>query len=360
MPEATDAYMPILRWKRGEHVALENLKPATKDRLDPIFVVEAGYDPLEDGGHDPAFDARLSQLISTMKRHWPSHHASVDFSNVDQDARVGTAGQHFVEAFFDRARAENLHLRPVITLEDDAPFRASVAVVVAQDRRGATLRLDPYELDAGTNSDIAQLLRDVALTEAEVDLVVDSAEHVLPTAVMTTVIVAAIGSIANITAWRTLTLAAGSFPDSLTALSIGRQIIPRNCFTLWTSVRAAGPARLPRVGDYAIIHPEPLEVVGYMNPSASVKYTVDQGWLIIRGQGTRTRGSGGFQQFITHAQQLVHDPLYCGPAFSFGDNLIHDIATGATGPGNLETWVRIGVNHHIEFVVDRLASYAGP
>lgn len=356
MPEATDQYMPILRWKRGEHVALENLKPGTKQRLDPVFVVEAGYDPVEQGGHDPAFDLRVAQLVSTAKRYWPSHHASIDFANVDEDARVGAGGQHFLEAFFDRARAENLLLRPVIRVDDGGPFRAAVA----QDGRGATLRLNPYDFDAATNADIAQLLADVGLTEGDVDLVIDSAQHVLPTAVMTTVVVNTIAAVANLPAWRTLTVAAGSFPDSLAGLALGVQIMPRNCFTLWTSVRAAAPARLPRVGDYAIIHPEPPQVAGYMNPSASVKYTIDQGWLIIRGQGTRTRGSGGFSQFRAHAVTLANHPLYCGAAFSFGDNLINDIATGAATPGNLETWVRIGVNHHIEFVVDRLASYSGP
>lgn len=97
-----------------------------------------------------------------------------------------------------------------------------------------------------------------------------------------------------------------------------------------------------------------------MNPSASVKYTVDAGWLILRGQGTRTPGTGGFAQFANHAVNLVANPLYCGPGFSWGDQQIHDIASGVTGAGNLETWVRIGVNHHLEFVVDRLASYSGP
>lgn len=97
-----------------------------------------------------------------------------------------------------------------------------------------------------------------------------------------------------------------------------------------------------------------------MNPSASVKYTIDDGWLIIRGQGTRTPGTGGFSQFLAHAALLVSRPEYCGANFSWGDEMISDIAAGTQGSGNLETWVRIGVNHHIEFVVDRLASYAGP
>lgn len=360
MPEATDTYMPVLRWKRGEQVALDNLQSATKNALDPVFVIDAGYDPVDDGGHDPAFDARVAQLISTLARHWPGHQASIDFSNIDANARVGSSGRHFVEEFFDQARAEGLLLRPVVSLDVDGPFRAAVANVASLDGRGATLRLNPFDFDATTNADLAQLLTDIGLTEGTVDLVIDAAQHVLPTPVMSTVVVATIGAIMNISAWRSLTLAAGSFPESLAALTVGTQIIPRNCLTLWTTVRAASPARLPRLGDYAIIHPEPLEVAGFMNPSASVKYTVDQGWLILRGQGTRTRGSGGFTQFRNHAQQLVAHPLYCGTAFSFGDNLINDIATGAVCPGNLETWVRIGVNHHIEFVVDRLASYSGP
>ena len=360
MPVETDQYMPILRWKRGEHVALENLRTATKERLDPIFVVEADYDPVIDGAQDPAFEARLDQIVSSTERYWPDHDASIDFVNVDEDARCGPTLQHFLIYFFDRARLRNLTLRPVVRIGDDAAFRSAVAAIVSQDGAGVTLRLDPYSFDTSTNSEIDTLLDDIGLTYSQVDLVIDCAQHVLPTAIMTTVTVSVIGAITNIGSWRTLTLAAGSFPDSLSALSIGAQVIPRNCLLLWSSVRAAAPARLPRLGDYAIIHPEPPEVAGFMNPSASVKYTVDNGWLILRGQGTRTRGSGGFAQFRAHAINLVANPQYCGPGFSYGDQLISDIATGAAGAGNLETWVRIGINHHIEFVVDRLASYNGP
>lgn len=93
-----------------------------------------------------------------------------------------------------------------------------------------------------------------------------------------------------------------------------------------------------------------------MNPSASVRYTVDNNWLLIRGEGVRNRGGRGFAQFQDHAENLIRLPQYRGEAFSFGDEKIARISRREDRPGNLETWIMIGVNHHLTEIADQLAS----
>lgn len=111
-------------------------------------------------------------------------------------------------------------------------------------------------------------------------------------------------------------------------------------------------------GDYATIHPIPVEEgldPRTMNPTASVRYTFEDTWILLRGQGTRTRGGQGFAQFLGHADTIVAMPQYRGEPFSFGDGKIMRIHRRAEGQGNLETWVTIGVNHHIAEIAGQLA-----
>lgn len=359
-PEATDFYMPVLRWKRGEQFALLNLKDSTKALVDPLLVTESiDYDPPEGATHDAMFDQQVSNIAASIARFWPNWPASLDLFRTDENA-LYNGSQNFVEALFGMLRSEGTHIRPALSLNSGVPYRQAVRNIHAIDHRGATLRLGAFEISTASVGYIDALLADINCAPSDVDLVIDCSTNVLPTEVIARIIDAAIDDVPHLSDWRSLTVTAGSFPESLSSYAVGTQVIPRNCFTLWQAIRARSPRRLPNLGDYAVIHPQPIEVEGFMNPSASIKYTIDMGWLLLRGQGTRTPGTGGFSQFVAHAKNLIASHYYCGPAFSWGDETINEIASRNIGPGNLETWVRIGVNHHIEFVVDRLANYAGP
>ncbi|NJL73243.1 MAG: hypothetical protein HC888_17745 [Candidatus Competibacteraceae bacterium] len=91
--------------------------------------------------------------------------------------------------------------------------------------------------------------------------------------------------------------------------------------------------------------------------AASIRYTVQNDWLIVRGMGTRTRGAGGFSQFCQGASTLRQLPQYCGASFSAGDAEIDAIGQRTTKCGNLETWLWIGINHHVTFAVRQIQNF---
>ena len=131
--------------------------------------------------------------------------------------------------------------------------------------------------------------------------------------------------------------------------------IPRIEWTVWRSliVRSRLP-RLPAFGDYAISHPQPSEVdPRIMRPSASIRYTANDAWLVLKGRNLRDYG---YAEFYDVCRDLVARPEYSGPSFSWGDWYIEECANQRVGTGNLTTWRKVGTSHHLAFVTRQIAS----
>jgi hypothetical protein len=126
---------------------------------------------------------------------------------------------------------------------------------------------------------------------------------------------------------------------------------------LVTNLEKAG-TRLPTFGDYAINHPGVLSLdMRIVKPSATIRYTTDDAWLIVKGPNVRDYGFG---QYRGHCETVLASQHYRGPDFSEGDLYISNCASGTATTGNLPVWRRVGTNHHLEKVVRDIASLFAP
>lgn len=121
--------------------------------------------------------------------------------------------------------------------------------------------------------------------------------------------------------------------------------------------------RLPTYSDGAIQHPRGVE--GFdprrMQVSASVRYTVPEYWLLIKGESTRFNPPS--RQFPALATQLVYGHLrlhYQGAEHCEGCASTKAAADGAVGLGSAEVWRRLGTIHHITMVVKELEALPWP
>ena len=134
--------------------------------------------------------------------------------------------------------------------------------------------------------------------------------------------------------------------------------VPRHEWMVWR--RLIGDQDLPRVpafADYCIANPQPSEVdPRIMRPSASIRYTAAERWLILKGRNLRDHG---YAQFHQVCRDLTALPEYCGAAFSWGDCYITQCAANQAGTGNLTTWRKVGTSHHLAFVLGQLSSLDG-
>lgn len=135
--------------------------------------------------------------------------------------------------------------------------------------------------------------------------------------------------------------------------------IPRQEWTLWLDVVQSADvlARIPAFGDYAISHTEPPEVdPRIMRPSASIRYTCESAWLVLKGRNVRDHG---YEQFHDMCRDLVQRTEYSGRQFSWGDEYIDECAARRVSKGSLTTWRNVGTSHHLAFVVRQLATVVG-
>jgi hypothetical protein len=351
-------YVPLLKCKRGELSAVAGLSAAVRQRLTPLFdlLYDNDFDP-DSTGVDAVFETRALRYVPQLVQSWGAGSPLfIDAGLVDPAARVGGA-THIITAVFNDARASGLLAVPVTGFDRDPFYQAAVRNAVYLDRRGACLRLDLADLGRMTlAADMTDLMTFIGVKVNELDVIIDlGADAGGPNPnLLANLIVGGLRTLPYAVNLRTLTLAGGAFPQSLAAYPVGINAIPRTDWQIYNMVRAAALPRLPTYGDYATRHPVLGDIdPALVNTSASVRYTREYYWLVLRGHGVKTPGGGGFGQYRTHAQNLVSRPEYCGPNFSAGDQEIYDIATGAANPGNHETWVRIAVNHHLTFVTSQ-------
>lgn len=360
---ANKLYRPILRFKRGEQKALNNLDNLQKTWIIPIVnLTSHAYNPAGDELEDTAFDIRISQDAARLNTAWGGHHAAVDLNDIVPYARC-SGGSHYVRRFFDELYQTSnsgpiTYASPVIRLDSDHDFISATAYVCNTYSVAPTIRLTPDDLATpGLSSHLNQALQQINAHEADSHIVIDmgyvnSAGRSMITASGSLL---ATPSLLN---WNSVTLAAGSFPINLSAFTIGVHRIPRHEWDIWTQIRSNFNREI-LYGDYATIHPVAADDdidPRTMNPTASVRYTFEDVWLLLRGQGTRTRGGPGFDQFYTHADDLVRMPEFRGGQYSFGDQKIEQIHLRNESKGNLETWVTVGVNHHMAEIYGLLSN----
>jgi hypothetical protein len=138
------------------------------------------------------------------------------------------------------------------------------------------------------------------------------------------------------------------------------QFIGRREWLLYKALMGmlAAAARRPAFGDYAIAYPKlPQGDMRLLKPSATVRYAVNDGWIIAKGSNVR---ENGFEQYRGCCGVVTGSASYLGAGFSPGSEYIDRCRSGMATTGNLSTWRWVGTNHHMTKVVHDLASFHGP
>ena len=352
-------YVPILLARRGERIALREL-PST---------IRGGFTPLLEVPQVPMdWDEDELKPLSTYIRTFPNRLHKDWSSNarlfldvpylVDPEELIG--GQHPVSVLFSDCRELGLNVVPVTAIERSGGYKAAIRGVMEADERGVCLRLSRDELEISTQV-VEEMLTILGTTPEHIDLIVDLALVEGSNVPMHAVAMRALLSAPPFTdhPWRTLTVASGAFPQSLSTLPRGLSALPRADWELWNRIRDGLPAgvRVPTFGDYGIQSPVWEEFnPKFMKANGNIRYTTPDEWLIAKGQTVLGKGAVGFTVYNNLCHALVDRPEYKGPDFSPGDQYMYDCCAGGKGPGTPEIWRRQGTSHHLAAVVDQFSS----
>jgi hypothetical protein len=355
-------YVPILKGRDGEYGALRTLTSMVKKAVTPLIEIPPIAWDFTEGEPAKTLDQHLRKVGAKFERSWGHERAlRVDLLWVAEERMAD--GGHPVEFVFRDAREKHLLLVPVVGMLRDDDYMVACSGAVQRDRRGACLRLqrEDFVEFQDLESELSKLLRRLPAQPADIDLILDLRELNEADSADPAPTLDLIDRVPEINKWRSFTVAGTSFPANLTGLPPSEAShVPRGEWLLRRSLhsRRASLKRVPNFGDYGISNPEPSEVdPRIMRPSASVRYTTDESWIVLKGKNLRDHG---YSQFHELCRKLTARSEYCGIEFSWGDEYISECANEREGTGNLTTWRKVGTSHDLAFVVRQLANEDAP
>lgn len=346
-------YVPVLRWKRGEWLALKSLNAADRSWITPLIEIPPKHWGLGEAPTGPVADGSITQTAIQIAENWGNDPAFLDLGLIRPSVRA-SSGKSLLDPLSEHARHLQLPLVPVATISRPQDY-AAVSLAAQRCGAGAAIRLTRQDLlDTGLRIKIMEAAAAIRLPKGELDLIIDL-KLVGDTCPSIATICA---SIPDLLLWRTFTLIAGSFPKDLTSFSVGEHLLERTEWNLWNGQvnGAKGLARRPAFGDYCTQHANFTEPPSFANFSASIRYATATHWVIMRGEGVRNDDGPGYSQWPANAQMLCARGEFLGQDFSAGDAYIHETSLQTKKTGNAETWLRAGINHHLTVVARQVAS----
>lgn len=255
-------YVPILRWKRAERVALRELRPTDKHAITPLVELI----PRDFVGE--SVEGTLSKKVREIAQCWGSVPIFVDLTHLE-NAVSPPNGTHLLDTFATVARNYGLRVVPVTGLARNSNYQAAVASAASVDGWGACVRLRVSQItDSSFATDLDELLSDLGLNPGEIDLLIDYEAFDSHSASIVNVC----PLIPELPSWRTFTVAGGAFPRDLSELEKNRQHeLPRLDWQVWREAISSGLPRLPTFSDYTIQHGVYREPPGRANFSASIR-----------------------------------------------------------------------------------------
>jgi hypothetical protein len=333
---AKACYVPILKAKQSELMAVRNLGASVKPTVIPLFELQ----PRET-------DKLLTRTLNQIERAWEA--GLPLFLDVDKKhLRYDEA--HAIENLvhiFNHALPIGYRFIPVTGVNRTLAFQRAIRPFVIRRRNGLCVRLrsEDWSSMPDLNRKLNDLINQFEVGRSEVDLVIDFSSF-LPSqsSVMATSALTVINSISNIKNFRTLVFSATAFPSNPSFSSGGVNYLPRSEWNAWLNLRDEQTLRRkPLFGDYTIVHPDFPDDINYkfVKIAPKIKYTADSQWLYIRGE------AGDWPGFQNVCSILIQQPEYRGPSFSWGDEYIQQCANNVANTGSPGNWVTIGINHHI-------------
>ncbi|MFC1968343.1 beta family protein [Chloroflexota bacterium] len=349
-------YVPILRWKEAERGALSQLDMPDLTHITPL--IELIPENFVENNKRLPNDAAMYWVGGQLTQCWDERPIYIDLLNLPPT--LGPQTGKCLELLARYADFFRLSLIPVTGLRRDASYNIEVRNVVEKMSQGACLRISLEDVDSATlDQSVSDLLSLLDLKHNETDLLIDcrTADSSFPKFENLCRL------IPNIHKWRNFIITGGAFPKDLSAYRKNeRHSIQRLEWISWRdqAVALSYDTRLPNFSDCTVQHAQyTAKRPGRMSYSASIRYTIEDSWVLMRGENVFRKGGPGFHQYPDLAIMLCDLPQYCGERYSSGDRYIKEISLQTAETGAAPQWLQAGINHHMTFVVRQLASLYG-
>jgi hypothetical protein len=356
MPDETTVnfiYMPILKSKQGEQIALRNMKePQLACTLPLIELLPLAVKPSKKSLTELKNDYLQKTATWMLKARLDTYPVAID------TAAYFDSSQSACTTLITICKYLSLKSIRVIPVLYPSLVFAFTQELQEQSFPVIILRLKINNTNPVEASEIVRTVKKVLPKKTEIHLVLD-AQSVYGRSAADLYAAAApiLNAVQAIPGIESVTYSAGGFPENLSGIKKGAQnYIPRVEWNVWNSL--FGDSKTVRFGDYSVTHPDLQGDIDptTMNVSAQIRYARKNDWWLLKAGGVRTLNSGGMKQYNQLCQLLILSKDYAGPPFSYGD-LNYDAHTAAgASTGSFMTWRRDATNHHLARTITDLAT----
>jgi hypothetical protein len=332
----------ITKVKRGELWALNHLSVEARTAITPLF---------ELWPNKPAktFVNHATDLLQLIANDWGKLPFFVDTRYVPQG---GVPSASSTKTIFDIARTMMLLAIPTTSIKFGPAFQNEIKNIVALDGRGVLIRLFITDFIKPNllGNYLEALLTVLQIAPHQADIVIDL-EHRPEQVEVQQLGVSAVSALPLIKDWRTVTLASGCFPPSISNVGYGVWVpIQRSDWLGWLYVNSLTTSNGRRVsyGDYGIrCGGIPLDIP--RTPDPNIRYS-DKQIISVR----REKKIDGKMKII--CADLLKRPQFSGAGFSEGDAQIAARAamSGSPNNGQAEQWIQWCTNHHLELTASQI------
>ena len=353
-------YVPCLRWKQGEYQAVLELPDTAKKALTPLIEIpEVGWD-FEENKDNKTIDDHLAPFAKRVYDKWGKSHCFIDM-NLISSYKCMETGKHPIAFIFDKLQEMKCFAIPVTSIDRDETDQKEIKKVLTSNKSaGICFRIKIEQAAKSTfKHSLDSLLAKLKVNASESHFILDLVTpNFVPLDGFAQVIQVITSRLPYLNDWRTFSIIGTSFCETMGGFKEGIAILPRYEWQLYKKLIVQflkSGLRLPSFGDYAISHPNVLKMdMRKVKPSATIRYTIDDGWCIVKGKNVKDYG---LTQFHKLSQNLVNSQYYSDPNFSYGDKYIKDCGDKEVSNGNLTTWRKVGTNHHIEKTTCDIANF---
>lgn len=341
---ATWTYLPILKWKQGERIALRNLKSDQWSGIVPLIELM----PIVSAPDTPALRKALPPYLTAIAKELEA--------SFPEDGVLAVDVRHVSTEFPRKVvlleavcrRLQELSDRRIIPVLND-----TVVVLEGETLDRLADKFDDvivrFDVSSSGPSEIRPIVKIVktALKPTMVHIVVDQVSLVGNDVKAAAARVKPYLDEALKSGGASVTLAGGSFPINLMGMKQGTRDIERVEWKIWTQLVKTADYQRVRFSDYTVTNPvmpagiDPKK----MNPSVAIRYAADGFWRLFKAGGFKK--SGKKNQYQALCQLLMGDDIYTGADYSFGDKCYEGAATARLGNGNPSSWRRDATSHHL-------------
>lgn len=351
-------YVPVLRWKDAEMGAISGLNDEDRQHIMPLIeITPKGFQAPKSGprkGLTPNAGEVLVVHAKELLQNWGNLPFFLDLQHIESKVDLPN-GRHPLAFIASYARSYRLKVIPTTGMNRRVEHQTAVAEMCSLDGRGACIRLRTGEITSrGFKGRLTGLIKMLKLQRKDVDLFIDYGVFEDQSLPFRDVLL----RVPEIADWRSLIVSSGAFPPDLMNYEPGIREISRDDWMNYRhQAREQTVARMPLFSDYTIQHGLYREPPDFCNPSASIRYALEDKWLIMRGEGLLNQDGPGSEQWNANAQLLCEREEFkrFGPAFSQGDQYIFQMSLGREKHGTPMTWLRAGINHHMTLALRQAA-----